>query len=38
LRAKPALCLRAFAVPLFIKNGDKIRVKTDTREHQGKEH
>ena len=25
-------------VPLFIKNGDKIRVKTDTREYQGKEH
>ena len=25
-------------VPLFIKNGDKIRVKTDTHEYQGKEH
>ncbi len=25
-------------VPLFIKTGDKIRVKTDTREYQGKEH
>ena len=25
-------------VPLFIKNGDKIRVKIDTREYQGKEH
>jgi elongation factor P len=25
-------------VPLFIKNGDKIRVKTDSREYQGKEH
>lgn len=25
-------------VPLFIKNGDKIRVKTDNREYQGKEH
>ena len=25
-------------VPLFIKNGDKIRVKTDTREYRGKEH
>lgn len=25
-------------VPLFIKSGDKIRVKTDTREYQGKEH
>jgi elongation factor P len=24
-------------VPLFIKNGDKIRVKTDSREYQGKE-
>lgn len=24
-------------VPLFIKNGDKIRVKTDNREYQGKE-
>lgn len=26
------------SVPLFIKNGDKIRVKTDTREYLGKEH
>jgi len=25
-------------VPLFIKNGDAIRVKTDSREYQGKEH
>jgi len=25
-------------VPLFIKTGDKIRIKTDTREYQGKEH
>lgn len=25
-------------VPLFIKNGDKIRVKTENREYQGKEH
>ena len=25
-------------VPLFIKNGDKIRLKTDNREYQGKEH
>ena len=25
-------------VPLFIKNGDKIRVKTDNREYVGKEH
>ena len=25
-------------VPLFIKNGDRIRVKTDSREYQGKEH
>jgi elongation factor P len=25
-------------VPLFIKNGDKIRIKTDSREYQGKEH
>ena len=25
-------------VPLFIKNGDKVRVKTDSREYQGKEH
>ncbi len=25
-------------VPLFIKTGDKIRVTTDTREYQGKEH
>lgn len=25
-------------VPLFIKNGDKIRLRTDTREYQGKEH
>ncbi|HUU98317.1 MAG TPA: elongation factor P [Phycisphaerae bacterium] len=25
-------------VPLFIKNGDKIRVSTETREYQGKEH
>jgi elongation factor P len=25
-------------VPLFIRNGDKIRVNTDTREYQGKEH
>jgi elongation factor P len=25
-------------VPLFIKTGDKIRVRTDTREYQGKEH
>jgi elongation factor P len=25
-------------VPLFIKNGDKIRVNTETREYQGKEH
>jgi elongation factor P len=25
-------------VPLFIKPGDKIRIKTDTREYQGKEH
>ncbi len=25
-------------VPLFIKNGDKVRVKTDNREYQGKEH
>jgi len=25
-------------VPLFIKNGDRIRVKTDNREYQGKEH
>jgi len=24
--------------PLFIKNGDKIRIKTDNREYQGKEH
>ena len=28
----------AIAVPLFIKNGDRIRVKTDSREYQGKEH
>ena len=25
-------------VPLFIKNGDRIRVKTENREYQGKEH
>ena len=25
-------------VPLFIKNGDKIRVRIDTREYQGKDH
>lgn len=25
-------------VPLFLKNGDMIRVKTETREYQGKEH
>jgi elongation factor P len=25
-------------VPLFIKNGDKIRVSTETRDYQGKEH
>jgi len=25
-------------VPLFIKNGDKIRVKTENSEYQGKEH
>ena len=25
-------------VPLFIKNGDKIKVKTENREYQGKEH
>jgi len=28
----------AIHVPLFIKNGDRIRVKTDTRDYQGKEH
>ncbi len=28
----------AIQVPLFIKNGDKIRVRTDSREYQGKEH
>lgn len=25
-------------VPLFIKNGDRIKIKTDNREYQGKEH
>ena len=28
----------AIQVPLFIKNGDKIRVKVENREYQGKEH
>ena len=25
-------------VPFFIKNGDRIRIKTEDREYQGKEH
>lgn len=29
---------RVVKVPLFIKKGDKLRVKTDTGEYQGKEH
>lgn len=31
-------CGMVIQVPLFIKNGDKIRIRTDNREYQGKEH
>lgn len=31
-------CGLEIQVPLFIKNGDKVKVKTENREYQGKEH